>query len=285
MTFSLIIPTKGRVEEVARLFESLSAQSLQNFEVILSDQNDDNRLDAVVQTFKGPGRVLHLKSSGGASKARNDGLNRATGEIVCFPDDDCCYPPQLLEQVAEFFQAHPEYGYLGGRSYADDGSDAASRHSREASPIQRLAIYSQCIEFAFFIRRAELGPIRFDENMGVGSVSPWHSDEGPDLMLRLEEHGIRGYYDPRFAVWHPKPVHEYNEKAIDRSYRYACGTGYFLRKHRYPVWFFAYLTVRTFLGIALACLTLKWNKARFFLARIRGRWRGWKGYAQEHPAA
>jgi hypothetical protein len=73
----------------------------------------------------------------------------------------------------------------------------------------------------------------------------------------------------------------YDEAMISRCYRYACGSGYFLRKHNYPWWFFAKINFRTFLGFALGLVTLNFGKARFYLARIHGRWKGWTGYAAE----
>ncbi len=119
------------------------------------------------------------------------------------------------------------------------------------------------MEFTIFVRRSALGERRFDENMGVGSWSPWHSDEGPDLILRLQQAGVRCYYEPKFGVWHPQPVQSYGPKEIDRAYRYACGTGYFYRKHKYPLSYFAYYLARTSGGALLALATLKPRKAGF----------------------
>jgi len=276
MTFSLVVPTKGRTQELGRLFTSLAAQKMEGFEVILSDQNIDDRLAPMVRDSGLGNKLIHLKSSGGASKARNLGLDRAVGEIVCFPDDDCVYPPGLLKRVEDFFKSHPEYGLLTGLSYADEGVDSVSRFAREPSEIQKMKIHTQCVEFTIFIRRSELGNLRFDEMMGVGSVSPWHSDEGPDLILRLQNAGVRAYFDPKIAVWHPQPVTSYGAKDVDRAYRYACGTGYFYRKHKYPTWYFAYYFGRTMCGALVALMTLKSAKATFYTARLRGLWRGWK---------
>jgi glycosyltransferase involved in cell wall biosynthesis len=275
MKFSLIISTRGRTDELERLLQSLKRQTRQDFEIILSDQNPDDRTAALLEDPDWRGRATRLKSSRGASRGRNAGLDRARGEILCFPDDDCAYPPALLEKLAAFFSGHSEYGFLCGRSVTDEGEDAAARHARHASPIRRESIHGQCIEFAFFIRRAALGSLRFDENMGVGAATPWHSDEGPDLALRLMENGAAGYYDPQYAVWHPRPVSHYDEKAIDRSYRYACGTGYFLRKHHYPTGHVAWLLAKAFAGWGLGCVTFNGGGARFYWARLRGTWRGW----------
>jgi glycosyltransferase involved in cell wall biosynthesis len=276
MKFSLIITTRGRTHELKRLFQSLKDQTQQDFEVVLSDQNIDDRLLPLIKEFGSELKFIHLKSSGGASRGRNQGIVKASGDIFGFPDDDCAYPAPLLEQVADFFQTNVQYGYLSCRSVADDGNDSVTRYAKRASAINKLTIHSQCVEFGIFIRRAQLGDIRFDEKMGVGASTPWHSDEGPDIILRLEAAGIRGYYDPRFAIWHAQPVTSYDAKDIDRTYRYACGNGYFYRKHQYSESFFMYQMGRTFCGLLLALVTLQMGKARLYLARLRGRWRGWQ---------
>jgi glycosyltransferase involved in cell wall biosynthesis len=275
--FSLIIPSKGRGDELARAIESLLQQTCQDFEIMVSDQNTDDRVADLLAARGWTGRVRLLKSSAGASRARNEGIAVATGEILGFPDDDCAYPPTLLANIARFFDEHPNYGFLTGRSFADDGGDAASRHGREPGPIRRETIYHQVIEAAFWVRRANLGPLRFDENLGTGAVTPWQADEGPDLILRLEEVDVHGFYDPTFAIWHPR-LEQRGRRAIERSYRYACGSGYFLRKHRYSRRFFYYLMLRAGAGAALSLVRFSLGAARFYWARVRGLWRGWHGF-------
>jgi glycosyltransferase involved in cell wall biosynthesis len=217
-----------------------------------------------------------MMSSGGVSRGRNLGLEQAIGEICCFPDDDCAYVPRLLEEISARFEQHPEYGYLCGRSFADDGRDSVSRHSKVAAEISRPKILSQCIEFAIFIRRSALGEERFNEEMGPGAPTPWQCDEGPDLLLRLNANGVRGFYDPLFMAWHPRPVKHYDAKAIERTYRYGCGNGYFYRRHGFSRWTFAHQMGRTSCGVLLALAGGQWGRARLYLARLRGRWRGWK---------
>jgi glycosyltransferase involved in cell wall biosynthesis len=275
MKFSLIVSTRGRVDELKTLFRSLADQTSQDFEVIVSDQNDDDRLEALLQSPHGfP--VTHIRSSGGVSRGRNMGLAEATGEICCFPDDDCAYVPRLLEEVAVFFEQNPGFGYLCGRSFADDGEDSVSRHSKTAAEIDRRNILSQCIEFAIFIRRSALGDDRFDEAMGPGAPTPWQCDEGPDLLLRLMAKGVRGYYDPAVMAWHRRPVTNFGPKDIDRTYRYGCGNGYFYRRHGYSVWTFGHQIVKTVAAIIIYSVCGQWGRARLYVARLKGRWRGWK---------
>jgi glycosyltransferase involved in cell wall biosynthesis len=283
--FSLIVTTIGRTSELTTLFRSLRDQTCQDFEVILADQNKDGRLETYLKGIDPGFPLKRVESGGGASRGRNDGIAAAQGDVFGFPDDDCAFPPTLLRDVAAFFDRQPDYGYLSGRSFADDGRDSVSRHAKVASEILRDTVHAQCIEFAIFIRRSALGPTRFDESMGPGSPLGFHCDEGPDLFLQLAARGVRGYYDPAYAVWHPRPVSRYDDKEIDRTFRYGCGNGYFYRKHGFAFSCFARQMIRTGCGVILALLTFKPRKAQLYVARLRGRWKGWNARVPAQASA
>ena len=281
MKFSIIISTRGRVHELRRLLESLAAQTCQEFEIIVSDQNTDDCLDKVLQDPAWKGRLTRLRNTGGSSHGRNEGLRVATGEIVGFPDDDCVYPKDLLARLDHLFVEQPNYGFLTGRSYDDLGKDSVSRAAKIASVVRKETIHQQCVEFALFVRRGQLGDVRFDEKMGVGAVTAWQADEGPDLLLRLMDRGVAGYFDPVVAVWHRRVIHKYDAMEIDRTYRYACGNGYFYKKHGYSGTYFAYQMLRSLIGLAFAVLQLNAGKVRLYGAKLSGRWRGWKSYGND----
>jgi glycosyltransferase involved in cell wall biosynthesis len=88
--FSLIVPTLGRTEEAEKLFASLVEQKRSDLELIVVDQNDDDRLLPVLKDLPQNFSVIHLKQQEkNVSLARNKGMDAATGEILAFPDDDC----------------------------------------------------------------------------------------------------------------------------------------------------------------------------------------------------
>jgi len=71
MKFSLITVTMGdRPQLIARLKASLDAQTYRDFEWIAVDHKD------------------HPEFKGGLSRARNFGIERATGDVLGFLDDD-----------------------------------------------------------------------------------------------------------------------------------------------------------------------------------------------------
>src|ERR1700742_2152768 len=115
MKFSLIMATKGRGEEIGRFLLSLIRQDYSNFELIVVDQNEDNRLEVILKNSNLSSSIVHLKSAPGLSRARNAGLAFATGDIIAFPDDDCWYPNGLLKRVVSVFASHPSVEGLTGR--------------------------------------------------------------------------------------------------------------------------------------------------------------------------
>ena len=62
--FALILATVGRTVELNRLFDTLAAQSYRDFEVIVVDQNRDDRLLPILHRARYLGLVLrHLRHS------------------------------------------------------------------------------------------------------------------------------------------------------------------------------------------------------------------------------
>ena len=69
-SFDLIVATVDRTEELRALLRSLARQSYPEFRVLLVDQNEDGRVEAVRREH-GSLDVVHLRSARGLSRARN----------------------------------------------------------------------------------------------------------------------------------------------------------------------------------------------------------------------
>ena len=89
-SFTLIIPTIGRTTELETLFESVALQKVTGLECLVIDQNADDRLGPILARWQERLTIRRLRGEAGASRSRNLGLAHATGDIVAFPDDDCC---------------------------------------------------------------------------------------------------------------------------------------------------------------------------------------------------
>lgn len=88
---SLVLATVDRVDAPMVLVESLAGQVERRFELIVVDQNPDERLGPVIARARAAGiEVLHLRQAvPNLALARNTGIEAARGEWIGFPDDDC----------------------------------------------------------------------------------------------------------------------------------------------------------------------------------------------------
>lgn len=274
---SLVVGTLGRSSELVRLFDSLRVQTYKEFEVIIVDQNRDDRAERVTGTH-GHGLALRLiRSERGLSRARNLGLRFADGEIIGFPDDDCWYPPDLLERVVALLNAEPLNGGLSGRCVSECGENW-SRFDKVAGHLAPLNVLTRATAAAMFLRGGVLQDVGgFDERMGVGAGTPFQSAEEMDCLLRVLARGHRLVYAPSVCVFHEPAVLEHGPASWTRARDYGRGLGYLLRRHRYPVWFKLYLVSRAVGGLCVSLALGDLARARYYFHSAAGRVSGWLG--------
>ncbi len=230
--FSLIVATKNRVAELARLIGSIDEQTNADYELIIVDQNDDDRLGAVIAGSSRRGRIVHLRSSPGVSLARNVGIGHASGEILAFPDDDCWYPPGLLEHVSEWFRAHPAYDFLSVNSLDENGNRTGNGWFQSACDISHVNVYRTSIGYAYFVRaEGSMRAVRYDEGIGPGATTPYLGGEDTDYILTGMDAGARGRYEAKWHVLHPLKDIRNASVSRDRVFIYGQGMGHVQRKH------------------------------------------------------
>ena len=267
----LVVPTVGRTNELEALLRSLERQSYDALRVLVVDQSDDDGVEALLARHEAL-HIEHLRSARGLSRARNVALERVAADIVGFPDDDCLYPPGLLERVAEQLSADSDLDGLTGR--AEDASGASSESwKRDAAMLTDHNLWNRAISFTIFIRRAVVGRVgAFDERLGLGSPEPWSSGEEIDYLIRAVRTGARIEYEPSLVVQHDVRV---DDSRI--AYRDGASVGYLLRKHRYPTRTVARMLARPLGGVVVSLARLDRTRAAYYAASWRGRVRGYRG--------
>ncbi len=274
MRFSLIVATRGRVRELDELFASLLAQGRSDFEVIVVDQNEDERLAEVITRYVQRFPLFWQRSSVlNANHARNLGLGMARGGIVAFPDDDCILPPGVLDSVDAAFGYDIRLQILTGPAASPEGGLGSGRWRPDSGPITDENVWTSVIEFNLFLRRAAaLALGGFDEKLGPGT--PLGSAEGNDLVLRGIRAGQKAIYDPELRIIHPDK--RLTPEATRRAELYGRGLGFVLRRHgvRMRVWLPYF--VRPLGGIVLSALKLNFLAARYYAATLRGRLAGFR---------
>ena len=205
--FSVIIPVYNRPDEVRELLESLSKQTLKDFEVLLIEDGSVNRCDTVAQEFDKDLNICYFyKENSGRSLTRNYGMERASGEYLIFFDSDCIIPERYFEIV----KARLEEDYVD----CFGGPDAA--HT-SVSNLQKAISYSMTSFFTTGgIRGGKKGMEKFTPrtfNMGfskevykrVGGFKDMFGED-IDLSLRIQKAGFHTVLIRDAFVYHKRRV-------------------------------------------------------------------------------
>lgn len=223
--FSLVVPTLGRTTEVAGLFATIIDQNRRDVEIIVVDQNDDDRIVPLVEAIPSRIAVVHLRmQEKNVSAARNAGMAAATGEIIAFPDDDCWYPAHLLNRVDAWFRENREYSVLAVGSLDADGVPSGNRWIQNACDIGPLNVLRTTFCSSLFISDlARTRAVQFDPRLNRG--------EETDFILRLLATGLRGRFDRGVHICHPRRDMLSGTVSRDRARSYGAGMGRLVRRH------------------------------------------------------
>jgi len=275
MKFSRIMGTLGRTAEVGDFLASLQRQDHRDFELLIVDQNPDERLAPLVAQYRQHFRVMRYRSVPGLSRARNVGLRYASGDVVAFPDDDCWYPDGLLSYVARRLQAQPSLDGLTGR-FVDGSGRSEGRWLARSQPLTRFNVWHGAISFSIFLRRKLVERIGgFDEDLGVGAGTPWGAGEETDFLLRGLQTGGAIEFDRNLVLHHPVKTADFGPAAIERQRRYEAGFGRVIRRSHFPAWYFPWVCLRTVGGSLLALARGRTAQARFKWRSLLARMQGW----------
>lgn len=100
-TISVIVPVYNVELYLENCINSIINQTYKNLEIILVDDGSPDRCGQICDDFAQKDsriKVIH-KENGGVSAARNEGLNVATGDYVCFFDADDYIENDMLENM------------------------------------------------------------------------------------------------------------------------------------------------------------------------------------------
>jgi len=140
-TVSIIVPTLNRGPLIGRMIDSVLAQTMPDWELLIIDggSNDETKDVVAARGARAADRIRLIIEPGlGCCAARNLGIAQAKGQYVAFLDSDDEFLPQKLERQLELFRLRPELGLV----YCDYAFiDLTGRHHPsmfdEMSPVAR----------------------------------------------------------------------------------------------------------------------------------------------------
>lgn len=271
MRFSLITGTLGRSEVLQRLLRSLESQTHQDFELIVVDQNEDDRVEEVLQPFQSKMEIRHLRlEKKGLSRARNHGLGHASGDVIGFPDDDCWYPEDLLENIESFLQRRADVDGVTARSYTEEDERTVQFAVTSGSlNLQNVFGHGKGISYCIFLRDEVVRSVgEFDEKIGVGADSKWGSGEETDYLIRSIKKNFNIYHISDLRIYHPKK----EEVDLEKVKKYGIGIGHVFRKNNISLPLSVWALTKVPIGaIIFYSIKINMNRIKVNWVRLKSR--------------
>lgn len=206
MKYSFIIPVYNRPDEVDELLQSMTRQTLTDFEVIVVEDGSVRDCKNVCDSYAGRLDLhYHMKENSGPGQSRNYGAERARGEYLIILDSDVVLPDGYLQSVDDELKVRPADAF--------GGPDCAHP---SFTPTQKAISYSMTSFFTtggirggkkkmdkFYPRSFNMG-IRRDVYMALGGFSRMRFGEDIDFSIRIFKAGHACRLFPGAWVWHKR---------------------------------------------------------------------------------
>ena len=213
MRYSIIVPVFNRPDEVDELLESLSSQTLKDFEVVIVEDGSQIPCKDVCDKYA---NILDLhyyfKENSGPGQSRNYGVERAQGEYVIILDSDAVTPPGFMQAIDDELKRQPTDAW--------GGPDAAHE---SFSDIQKAISYAMTSFFTtggirggkkqldkkFYPRSFNLG-VRREVYQQLGGFTTERFSkmslygEDIDFSLRIYKNGYNCRLFPEAWLWHKR---------------------------------------------------------------------------------
>jgi glycosyltransferase involved in cell wall biosynthesis len=175
MKVSVIVPTYNRPELLERALQSIEAQTMKDYEVIVvNDAGVD--VEDIVKKFSNTIYTKHTNNRG-LSASRNTGIRKSSGDYITFLDDDDIIFPNHLQVLTDAVIAGAEIAYTDAYLWKDDKEyhKFMSNDFDKENILQRNLFPVMCA----IVNKKLFYRCKFDESL--------NSHEDWDLWIRLSK--------------------------------------------------------------------------------------------------
>ena len=216
---SIVICSYNRASYITGALDSLYTgnANLNDFEVVFVDNNSTDNSLQIANDWRSAhphgNFMITSETKQGASYARNTGAKLATGEWLCFMDDDAVAFPDFVQNILKHIASYPGRVGFGGRIIPKYIPHEPSWMSYYVSSMVGHFHYSETytafkngkypLESNMIVRKDVYNKVGgFNEALPgvVGTVRI--GGEGKALFYSIMELGYTIYYDPSIVVHH-----------------------------------------------------------------------------------
>jgi glycosyltransferase involved in cell wall biosynthesis len=176
---SVITAAYNRAGTLPRLYESLRAQTLRDFEWVIVDDGSTDESAGLIAAWQAAAD-FHIEyfrqRNQGKHAAVNRTVERSRGEFCAMIDSDDWYPPEALQRMLAAWESIPagrreEFADVEGLRVAPDGELVCDRYPRDvfdSNAFELIARHGVYGDKVGMYRRQVLAQYPFPEDMG------WH---------------------------------------------------------------------------------------------------------------
>jgi glycosyltransferase involved in cell wall biosynthesis len=179
--FSVILPTYNRANMIGRAIESVIAQTYTNWELLVVDDGSTDNTKQVVEAYN-DSRIRYIyQQNAERSAARNNGIDNAKGEYVCFIDSDDYFLLNHLQEFINNLGDNPGVDMLFGLNVIDRNGVLTNEDDRKAvadyNSIEEYFVMNPVRVAAVCVKRQVLLKNKFDLKIRIG--------EDTELWVRI----------------------------------------------------------------------------------------------------
>lgn len=207
---TVAVVTRDRADSLERTLRALRELDYPSFEILAVDNDSSDRTPDLLRELADA--TIFVPSARGIGFCRRTAVERASGEIVAFLDDDCVPVRSWLSHHVRRLQANPRLGLVGGR-VVNIGFGAG----KENKGLSRLDRNGTCR----FVEAAEADfygnenlAFRREIVLSIGNYDPFFNVMAEiDLQTRLKRAGFETEYAPEASV-----EHHYTGRSLKRRH-------------------------------------------------------------------
>ncbi|MFW6058690.1 MAG: glycosyltransferase [Phycisphaeraceae bacterium] len=202
---SVVVCTYNGAATIGHTCRALTNVAYPDFEVIVvNDGSNQETVEVLRETAVEVGQQIEFRvidvTNGGLSRARNIGMEAATGEIVAYLDDDAYPDPHWLQYLADTFMTEDFVGVGGPNMPVPNDGMVAECVARAPGGPNHVLLGDSVAEHIpgcnMAFRKTALEAIGgFDEQFRIAG-------DDVDVCWRLQERDGRIGFHPSAMVWH-----------------------------------------------------------------------------------
>ena len=144
---TVVIPLYNMAQLIGRAINSVLAQTVQAFELVVVDDGSQDGGGDIVSAYRDRRIRVVRQSNAGVSAARNRGVAEATCELIAFLDADDWWQPNHLEEILRLRRRYPDAA-MYATAFVIEDDDGLIRPVRLIRPPGEKIAPAEYFEFA-----------------------------------------------------------------------------------------------------------------------------------------